>query len=57
MIRDKDNFEAIAKGKWSSAEEDTTWRMMVGPFRVLYDVHDDRSLVVVLKIDRRSDIR
>ncbi|EED23500.1 short-chain dehydrogenase, putative [Talaromyces stipitatus ATCC 10500] len=26
MIRDKDNFEAIAKGKWSSAIEDTTWR-------------------------------
>src|SRR5207248_604197 len=26
MFRDKDNFEAIAKGKWSSAIEDTTWR-------------------------------
>lgn len=26
MIRDKDNFEAIAKGKWSSATEDPTWR-------------------------------
>ena len=35
-------------------KEDTTWRMMVGPFRVLYDVYDDRSLVVVLKVDRDS---
>ncbi|EEA23200.1 hypothetical protein EYB25_005941 [Talaromyces marneffei] len=26
MIRDKENFEAIAKGQWSSAVEDTTWR-------------------------------
>jgi len=26
--------------------------MLIGPFRVLYDVYDDHSLVVVLKIDR-----
>ncbi|KAF3397419.1 WW domain-containing oxidoreductase [Talaromyces pinophilus] len=25
IIRDKDNFEAIAKGTWSSAIEDTSW--------------------------------
>lgn len=35
--------------------EERTWRIRVGPFRVVYDVHDDRALVVVLKIDRRRE--
>ncbi|MCH8848538.1 MAG: type II toxin-antitoxin system RelE/ParE family toxin [Chloroflexi bacterium] len=33
----------------------TTWRVRVGPYRIIYDVHDDRELVVVLKVDRRSE--
>ncbi|MDO8532565.1 MAG: type II toxin-antitoxin system RelE/ParE family toxin [Dehalococcoidia bacterium] len=29
--------------------------MRVGPYRVVYDIHDDRALVVVLKVARRSE--
>lgn len=35
--------------------ERQTWRIRVGPFRVIYDVYDDRSLVLVLKVDRRRE--
>lgn len=35
--------------------EERTWRIRVGPFRVVYDVYDDRSLVVVLRVDRRRE--
>ncbi len=35
--------------------EERTWRIRVGPFRVIYDVYDDRSLIVVLKVDRRRE--
>ena len=35
--------------------EENAWRIRVGPYRVIYDVYDDRSLVVVLKVDRRRE--
>lgn len=35
--------------------EERTWRIRVGPYRVVYDVHDDRALVVILKVARRSE--
>ena len=35
--------------------EEWTWRIRVGPCRVVYDILDDQALVVVLKIARRSD--
>lgn len=35
--------------------EDRGWRIRVGQYRVVYDVHDDRSIVVVLKVDRRRE--
>jgi mRNA interferase RelE/StbE len=35
--------------------EERAWRIRVGPFRVVYDIHDDRSLVVVLKVARRRE--
>ncbi len=35
--------------------EDQTWRIRVGPYRVVYDIHDDRALVVILKVARRSE--
>lgn len=34
---------------------DRTWRMRVGAFRVVYEVHEDLILVTVLKVDRRSE--
>ena len=35
--------------------EERTWRIRVGPYRVVYDIHEDRALVVILKIARRSE--
>ena len=32
-----------------------TWRIRVGPYRVVYDIHDDMALIVVLKVVRRAE--
>ena len=31
------------------------YRIRVGPYRVVYDIYDDRTLVVILKVARRSE--
>ncbi|MBI3954242.1 MAG: type II toxin-antitoxin system RelE/ParE family toxin [Chloroflexi bacterium] len=31
------------------------YRIRAGPYRVVYDVHDDQALVVILKVARRSE--
>lgn len=31
------------------------YRIRVGPYRIIYDIHDDRALVVILKVARRSE--
>ncbi len=31
------------------------WRVRVGPYRVVYDIHDEQALVVVLKVARRNE--
>ncbi|MBF8267461.1 MAG: relE [Dehalococcoidia bacterium] len=35
--------------------EERTWRIRVGPYRVVYDIQDDPALVVILKVSRRSE--
>jgi len=35
--------------------EERTWRIRVGPYRIVYDVLDERALVVILKVTRRSE--
>ena len=35
--------------------EDLTWRIRVGAYRVVYDIDDERTLVVVLKVARRGE--
>ena len=35
--------------------EERTWRIRVGPYRVDYDIHDARALVVILKVARRTE--
>jgi mRNA interferase RelE/StbE len=35
--------------------QENTWRIRVGPFRIIYDIYDDLRLVVVLKVGRRSE--
>ena len=32
-----------------------SWRIRVGAYRVVYDINDDRALIVVLKVARRSE--
>ena len=34
--------------------EDRTWRIRVGPYRVIYDIDDELALVVVLRVVRRT---
>ena len=35
--------------------EEQTWRMRVGSCRIVYDIHDNRALVVILKVARRNE--
>ena len=37
------------------AGEDDVWRVRVGDYRVLYEVHDDRLVVLVIRIAKRSE--
>lgn len=32
------------------------WRIRIGPYRVIYEVHDDRLLVLVVTIGDRKDV-
>jgi mRNA interferase RelE/StbE len=35
---------------------DETWRARVGDYRILYQVHDDRLLILVIRIGHRRDV-
>jgi len=35
---------------------DATWRIRIGDYRVLYEVHDDRLVVVVIRVAHRRDV-
>ena len=32
------------------------WRIRIGPYRVIYEIHDDRLLVLVVPIGDRKDV-
>ena len=32
------------------------WRIRVGNYRVIYEIHDDRLIILVISIDHRKDI-
>ena len=32
-----------------------TWRIRIGPFRVIYDIDDELALVLVLRVLRRTE--
>lgn len=32
------------------------WRIRIGPYRVIYEIHDDRLLVLVVTIGDRKDL-
>ena len=38
------------------AGADNVWRIRVGQYRVLYEIHDKRLLVLVVRIGHRKDI-
>lgn len=35
--------------------EDNAWRIRVGRYRVIYEIHDDRQLIVLLQVVRRDE--
>jgi mRNA interferase RelE/StbE len=35
--------------------EDRRWRVRVGDYRILYRIHDDVVLVVIVRVSHRSD--
>jgi len=38
------------------AGDDNLWRIRVGNYRVVYEVHDDRLIVLVLRVAHRKDV-
>ncbi|MBI3838161.1 MAG: type II toxin-antitoxin system RelE/ParE family toxin [Planctomycetia bacterium] len=38
------------------AGTESVWRIRVGPYRVLYEIHDKRLLVLVVRVGHRKDI-
>ncbi len=35
--------------------QERTWRIRVGPYQVVYDIDDDKLMVDILKVARRSE--
>ena len=35
--------------------QESAWRIGIGSYRVIFDIDDDHRLVVILKVDRRSE--
>jgi mRNA interferase RelE/StbE len=40
--------------KMSGAEN--LWRIRIGDYRVVYEIHDDRLIVLVLRVAHRKDV-
>jgi len=36
--------------------DDNLWRIRVGQYRILYEIHNDRLLVLVLQVGHRRDV-
>lgn len=32
------------------------WRLRIGPYRVLYEIHDDQLLILVVRIGHRREV-
>ena len=35
---------------------DNLWRIRIGDYRVVYEIHDDRLVVLVLRVAHRKDV-
>jgi mRNA interferase RelE/StbE len=38
------------------AGDDNLWRIRIGNYRVVYEIHDDRLIVLVLRVAHRKDV-
>jgi mRNA interferase RelE/StbE len=38
------------------AGEENLWRIRIGNYRVVYEIHDDRLIVLVLRVANRKDV-
>lgn len=38
------------------AGDDNLWRIRVGSYRVIYEIHDDMLIVLVLRVAHRRDV-
>ncbi len=38
------------------AGDDNLWRIRVGNYRVVYEIHDDRLIILVLRVAHRKDV-
>ncbi len=38
------------------AGDDNLWRIRVGDYRVVYEIHDDRLMVLVIRVAYRKDV-
>ena len=38
------------------AGDDIAWRIRVGDYRVVYEIHDNRLLVLIVRIGHRRDV-
>ena len=43
-------------GTGKLAGDDNLWRIRIGNYRVVYEIHDDRLVVVVLRVAHRKDV-
>lgn len=43
-------------GKPLERELEGLWSARRGPYRILYEIHDDRLVVLVVHVDHRADI-
>jgi mRNA interferase RelE/StbE len=35
---------------------DEAWRVRIGDYRIIYEIHDDKITVIVIKIGNRKDV-
>ena len=44
------------RGVVKLAGDENLWRIRVGPYRVVYEIHDGRLLVLIVRIGQRKDV-
>jgi mRNA interferase RelE/StbE len=44
------------RGVVKLAGDDNLWRIRIGDYRVVYEIHDDRLIVLVLRVANRKDV-